>query len=360
MKKVLGFIRLCVLTYTIISTLVLWGTCVSCKLHPEHFPHLSLLGLLFPILLLVHLLLIPAWLLVNYRRAWIPLIGLLPIMGYILDYCPVHFNQDIPAHAVKIISWNSHHYGSLYENKEEGKRITIDYILNSDADVICMQETATSGVLVDSFYTEMEQRGYKRDTYLGTVFLTRFDILDMDTIPYESRRNPDGSKGNGSKWYRLKIDDKEVIVVNNHLESNHLEDSIKQDYVANLDNPEYTKMKESGRKIGRKLTSSTQYRGPQTDSLYHFALRHMDDYIVMCGDFNDTPISYTYQQLNSIMKSAFRQSGRGIGLSYNKRGFWVRIDHIFYGNRCRSYHTHIDNSITTSDHYPLISWLVFE
>lgn len=360
MKRLLQFIRVNVLVSNILSTLMLWAVCASCWLHPEDFPRLSLLGLLFPVFLLVHLLFIPAWLVVNYRRAWIPLAGLLPVMGFILDYCPLNLPQDIPPHAVKVLTWNSHHYGSLWEDKEEGKRMTVKYLLESDADIICMQETTTPGAVIDSFYTEMEQRGYHRDTYLGTVLLTRFDILDMDTIAYESLRNPDGSKGNGSKWYRLLIEDKEVILVNNHLESNRLEDSIKQDYVANLDNPEYRKMKESGRKIGRKLTTSTVFRGAQTDTLCRFAEQHRDERVILCGDFNDTPVSYTCQQLGKRLKNAFSESGRGIGLSYNKRGFWVRIDHIFHNEQCRSYQTYIDRSIATSDHYPLISWLVFE
>lgn len=360
MRKVLKFIRISVLVFNLISTILLWASCASSWLPPESFPRLSLFGLLFPVFLTINLLFIPTWLIVSYRHVWIPLVGLIPIIGFILDYCPIHFKQKIPVHSIKVLTWNSHHYGSLYENQEEGKRITVDYLLNSDADIICMQETVTYGALIDSFYTEMKQRGYKFDTYLGTVLLTRFDILDMDTISYDSQRNIDGSKGNGSKWYKLKIDDKEIILVNNHLESNRLEDSIKQDYVANLDNPKYRKIKESGKMIGHKLTTSTMFRSAQADTLYTFAKQHKGEYIVMCGDFNDTPISYTYHRLTREMKNAFRESGRGIGLSYNQKGFWVRIDHIFYGDKCKSYHTYIDNSITTSDHYPLISWLVFE
>lgn len=360
MSKTLKYIRIGVLVLNCIGILMLWMSCASTWLHPASFPRLALLGLLFPVFMCINLAFIPLWLVVNYRRAWIPLAALLPIAMYILDYCPISIEHDVPKKAIKVLSWNTNHFGGNYEDKEEGKRLTIDYIINSDADIICLQESVGSGEVIDSFYTEMEKRGYKRDCYRSTQLLSRFDILDLDSIDYETQGDANGAKGNGSKWYRLKVDGRELVLVNNHLESNHLVDSIKQKYVSNLDNPEYDGMKESGRAIGRNLTSSTSRRGGQADSLACFAQRHEGEYIVMCGDFNDTPISYTYQRVNRELKSAFRQSGKGIGLSYNKRGFWVRIDHLFMSSNISSYNTYIDNTITTSDHYPLVSWLDFE
>ena len=35
--------------------------------------------------------------------------------------------------------------------------------------------------------------------------------------------------------------------------------------------------------------------------------------IIICGDFNDTPVSYAYQQLGDNMIDAFLESGNGIG-----------------------------------------------
>ena len=58
--------------------------------------------------------------------------------------------------------------------------------------------------------------------------------------------------------------------------------------------------------------------------------KHMDSSpysIIICGDFNDTPVSYAYQKLGENKKDAFLESGNGIGASFNKIPT-LRIDYI--------------------------------
>ena len=76
--------------------------------------------------------------------------------------------------------------------------------------------------------------------------------------------------------------------------------------------------------------------------------------IVAMGDFNDTPISYTRHALAQRLTDCFKQSGRGIGLSYNQKGFWVRIDHILCSSHFTPYNCEIDSKIDFSDHYPVV------
>ena len=52
--------------------------------------------------------------------------------------------------------------------------------------------------------------------------------------------------------------------------------------------------------------------------------------VIVCGDFNDTPMSYTYNQFNRFLKDAFRQSSSGIGSTYIGRLPAGRIDYLFY------------------------------
>ena len=57
--------------------------------------------------------------------------------------------------------------------------------------------------------------------------------------------------------------------------------------------------------------------------------------IIICGDFNDTPVSYAYQQLGHNMKDAFIESGNGIGASFSKIPT-LRIDYILIDKKFRS------------------------
>ena len=77
---------------------------------------------------------------------------------------------------------------------------------------------------------------------------------------------------------------------------------------------------------------------------------------ILCGDFNDTPVSYTYQQISRNMKDAFIESGRGFGQTY--RGIFpsFRIDYILFSKKfdCTGFST---PEKKLSDHFPLIAKL---
>lgn len=348
-----------VLTLNVIAILALWLCCISTWLDPTTHPKLSVLGIMFPIFVLCEVAFVPIWLVVNYRRAWLPVAALVPCIGYILDYCPISFRQTAPEGCLKVVSWNTNGFGSHWEDKEEGRQLAWEYLKQCDADIICLQESHIWHPAMEPFLEAMDSLGYENHEYRSSLLLTRLPIISYDSIDYETTIVK-GLIGNGSIAYRLKLDGDTITVVNNHLESNRLKDSLKTEYVESLDNTEYNKMKQSGRTIASRLANSVALRGPQVDSLVAFVNRPENKNIILCGDFNDTPISYTYQTLKGHLTSAYRQSGRGIGLSYNQRGFWVRIDHIFVGKPWQTYNTHIDNAIAVSDHFPIVSWLKME
>lgn len=75
--------------------------------------------------------------------------------------------------------------------------------------------------------------------------------------------------------------------------------------------------------------------------------------VILAGDFNDVPYSYTYFTLKSILLNAFEEAGRGFGFTYNKVLFFLRIDNIFYDEafEIRQFKTH--REVDYSDHYPI-------
>ena len=58
--------------------------------------------------------------------------------------------------------------------------------------------------------------------------------------------------------------------------------------------------------------------------------------IIVCGDFNDTPLSFTYKKIKSNLIDSFTISGSGIGDSYVKIPM-LRIDYIMHDNKFKSY-----------------------
>ena len=53
--------------------------------------------------------------------------------------------------------------------------------------------------------------------------------------------------------------------------------------------------------------------------------------VLLCGDFNDTPISYSYSEiLSNNLKDAFVESGKGLGMTYIGAFPSLRIDYILH------------------------------
>ena len=81
-----------------------------------------------------------------------------------------------------------------------------------------------------------------------------------------------------------------------------------------------------------------------------------DEYVLVCGDFNDTPISYAHHTVQGKLIDSFSESGRGMGITYNRNFFYFRIDNILHSSNMKSYNCTIDK-LRYSDHYPLWCYL---
>ena len=77
--------------------------------------------------------------------------------------------------------------------------------------------------------------------------------------------------------------------------------------------------------------------------------------IIICGDFNDTPLSFSYHTLANELIDSFEKAGRGIGNSHTKIPF-LRIDYILHDSFFKTvkYNKHRE---ALSDHYPISSEL---
>lgn len=334
--------------------LVFYACCCSPSLNPEIHPRLSLLGLGFPVMFLLCLGAAVAWFfLFRRRRMLMGLLAMLPAVPSFLDYCPLHLlRSDAPAGSLKIISWNTHNYGGL--KGEDGRTLAFDYLANSDADIICIQEgDCGSSRVKDEFCVRMDSLGYEHSLEGGGLNVySKLPILSSDTLVYSFETGR-------TRVYRLLYEGDTLFLINNHLETSHLSAELRVEYKEAVRNPDSKQGGRTGKKMVYSLTESARLRGAQTNCIcdYLDSLKRAGCSVILCGDFNETPISYPYRQINRRLKNAFAESGRGLGLSFNMKLFPVRIDHLFYSSDWQSYQTFVDRSIAVSDHYPLVSWL---
>lgn len=335
-----------------VGTLIL--SAYSPYLNPKVNPLASGLGLAFPIFLAINLFFIILWAFVNYRYALLPLIGFLVCIPQIRTYIPINSTtKSIPEGSIKILSYNVMSFSNL--EKKDGKNPILSYLVNSKADIICLQEY--NEAINKKYLTERDiKKALKAYPYQsicqqgkGEVQLacfSKYPILSARPIKYESSYN-------GSMQYVLDVNKDTITLINNHLESNKLTKEDRGIYEDMIKDPNAKKVKTGLRQLIRKLAEASAIRASQADSVAKTIAASKYPTIIACGDFNDGSISYTHRLLTQKLDDAFTQSGRGLGISYNLNKFYFRIDNILISPNLKAYNCTVDRSIKASDHYPI-------
>lgn len=365
MKHFGDFVALLILAVNALFTGLLLFTAYSPHIQPVTHPVLSCLGLTFPIFLVINGCFLVFWLVIQrYKSALLPLLGFLLCYSQIRTYLPINFHTDsLPEESFKLLSYNIMGFDGA--TKQDGKNPILTYLKESDADILCLQEYAT----VESRH-HLSQKDVERELAayphhrIHTVgsgkghtnkiaCYSKFPILSARVLDYPSEYN-------GSVIYEVKIGEDTVTLINNHLESNKLTKADKVVYEAMLKSPEKEKVKSGLRLLIRKLAEASAIRAPQADSIANDITSSPHSHIIVCGDFNDTPISYAHQTIAQDLDDAFTESGRGLGISYNQNKFYFRIDNILISKNLRALNCTVDRSIKESDHYPIWCYIAKE
>ncbi|MDR1003750.1 MAG: endonuclease/exonuclease/phosphatase family protein [Prevotellaceae bacterium] len=340
----------------------------SPHLRPTAHPILSCFGMAFPIFLLIDAGFLIFWLLIRrFKTALLPLITILLCWSQVSTYLPINSHTDkLPEGCIKLLSYNIMAFDGAA--KKEGENPILNYLKESGADIMCLQEYFTrknpAGLTQEDVAHALAAYPYHDIQPIGSVkgysnriaCYSKYPILSSKRVAFESQYN-------GAVIYELLIDNDTVMLINNHLESNRLtkDDKVVYENLLNLPEqmriPDKEEVKSGARLLINKLAEASTIRAQQVDTLARKIADSTRSYIISCGDFNDTPISYTLHTLTGHLKDAFGQSGRGLGISFNQNKFYFRIDHILVSRNWKTYNCTVDNSIKESDHYPIWCYL---
>ncbi|MEE1005187.1 MAG: endonuclease/exonuclease/phosphatase family protein [Bacteroidaceae bacterium] len=328
------------------TILLLWLSVALTYISPEHLPRLSLLTLAFPVFLAANILFLLFWLLFKARLTWVPIAGMLLVGGHILDYTPLNLqnNSNNPAAdtTLTIVTYNANYPKS----KEESTQALLQHLKTTNADIVCIQEISRQFFNINRKWLDSTDYQVRQDHSIAILSKHPF-LSDAIHIDYPTRKNH-----SVACWINYYGDS--LLIINNHLESNHLSNKDKDEYTHTIIDPNQQAIKNSTHILIDKLSKAANYRGAQTDSICTIIDHNHNHSTIVCGDLNDTPISYTYQQLAKRLTSAYREAGTGPGFTYSRRSFPVRIDHLFFSNDWTCNSCRIDHTISSSDHYPLI------
>lgn len=327
---------------------------------------LQYFGLFFPFILGINVLL---FIILLFFRSWKMLFAFLAVFlvcaGSVHTYFPFHSKTGtVPEGCIKILSYNVMRFEYMRKHTKKYPNPIIQYILNRDADIVCIQEYGASIKASKAFLSQEETRDiFKAYPYVhiepfrpsnpefiyGSAVFSKYPILRTKKIPYDSEYN-------GSFVAELDIRGKKVTLINNHLESNKLSEEERTGYYNLTKDINTEKIENFTNMMFRRLTPAYKSRALQAQIVDKVIRENKNPYIIVCGDFNDTPISYARHKIKGGMKDAFVSSGNGMGTTFNRYHFLFRIDYILHSDNIKAYNCSI-GKLKNSDHYPLWTYL---
>ncbi|MBB6327727.1 endonuclease/exonuclease/phosphatase family metal-dependent hydrolase [Algoriphagus iocasae] len=326
----------------------------SVYVSPEYFPYVGLLPFFIPVIWLINLFLLFILTLSWKRTALLHLAALIIGYKFALITFQIHPKKE-NAEGLKVLSYNAHLFD--YKRTEEGKfdPNVFTWLQEHPADIKVFQEfyqdyTSASRNAVkllgkdsdfETSYQVIEGNPEKRS--YGLAIFSRYPIIHEGKVF-------DKSGTNGAIFADILYNSDTIRIYNAHLESMRINSSGLED----LDG-----VRENYRQTLGKLHRGSLERSKQLNVLVeHF--QNSPHPVILMGDLNEVPYSYTYFKLSETMENAFEKAGNGFGFTYNKVLFFLRIDHIFSTKEFEAVAFKTHREVDYSDHYPISATFTFK
>ena len=332
---------------------------------PETLWWLALFGLGFEILFVINIVFFAYWLIVRRKRFLLSLVLVLLGLGKIFGIIQFNFSSENESKLrekgyIKVMSFNVRLFDlyNWFHNAQTRKTI-FEFLERESPDIVCFQEFYSSDAKDMLFKNDDTLRHYlqaafsqieytyslKKTDHWGIATFSKFPIVNKEATHFAQRG------GNIFIASDIRIGNDTVRVFNVHLESVRFGWS-DYNFIRNLKNEDVEQDELKGSlSILRHLREGFVKRAKQVDILSD-SMQASPYPVILCGDFNDTPSSYTYSVLSDNLKDAFRESGQGAGKTYAGPFPSFRIDYIFHDKSIQSscYQTKHEE---LSDHYPI-------
>lgn len=232
-------------------------------------------------------------------------------------YTEPNLRQRYDSRALKVLSYNVRSF--IDDRGERCLDSVVAMIKGLNPDILCLQEMGFSDI-ADSLLAPLHPmpRSLSRND-LSPAIYSRYPIISagrIDSLKEFVWTDVVVKRGNSEDTLRI---------FNNHLHST----AIRRDDNEYIESHAYLEddSLHQVRSMVRRLTENNILRAAQVDTLAQMIAASPYPTIV-CGDFNDTPISYTYRTVGRNLRDAFRWAGRGYSHTY--RGFFdmLRIDYV--------------------------------
>ena len=228
------------------------------------------------------------------------------------------------------------------------------FIREADPDIVCLQEFEINHVNPFSrFEDSLPEWKYKALFFRnddasaggqGLAVYSKYPVIRRDGIRYPESNN-------ASMWVDIAVRRDTLRVYNNHMQSTQIDRSDRE-YLGTMKVLADSSAEDRARSILHKLGRNFRIRAWQADSVAE-KIHDGTSRVIVCGDFNDTPMSYTYRRMRGDLEDAFCRKGRGFVTTFRGLMGVFRIDYLFHSD---DFETVAYESFRPmwSDHFPVV------
>lgn len=357
MRKLLSGIFFLLFVVTVFTFI---GGLASTFINPKYFWPIAFLGLGFPVTFLVLCGFLLYWLFSKNKKVIYPLILLLVLFFLSPGFFSFKISpsKSSDEDALKVMTYNVRNF-EVYdkENSKEKRDAIIALIKEQDVDILCLQEAIdrkghiqlqemAKQTGLPNYYMEVGTIA-KDNAKFGVAIFSKHNILEKTSYPF-------GSGGNVGTKIDIEREHDTISVFNIHLESANIERSFYNYSSDELDSLSKKAFIARARIVSQQLKNAFKSRSTQAN-LIREEIKQSEHPVIVCGDFNDTPISYSYSRVRGKLKDTFRKNPIGFGGTYPDLPL-LRIDHILVSQEFDVINYKIIKE-EISDHFPVVTEL---
>ena len=356
MRKILHKVFLAV---NILFASALLISYLAVHINPEDFTFPAFFGLAYPYLLLINIVIAVIWAVNLKFEAFISVVVIAIGFTHLSNYIKFRKPRIDKEGTFMVMSYNIRlfNYFENQKNTDTEKKV-LAYIKARQPDILCLQELFINGnatikdeefknAFGGKYYSHIKLIGSGKNRYYGIATYSRFPIVRKGEIIHPGSSSL-------SIYSDILIQKDTFRVFNIHLQSfrlKRMERSFVEELIASEDKQTMNEI----RSLSVRLKNGFVLRALQSQVVKDYINRSPYPVIVI-GDFNDTPVSYSYRKIRKGLNDSFVRSGYGAGFTYRGNYPPNRIDYILYDNKLVSINFEI-TKVKYSDHYPIIAYL---
>lgn len=330
---------------------------LSVHISPEKLAFPAFFGLAYPYFLLINILLVITWAVLLRYEALISLIIIAAGYNHLTNYFRLSRHESSREGTFQVLSYNLRLFNEFENGNKSLEKKILEFLKEKQPDIICLQEFYGTGnpnrkvseicnFLGGKYYSHLKVIGSGRNRYYGIVTCSRFPVVGRGEIIHP--------RSSSLTIYTDILIQKDTFrIFNNHLQSFKLK-SMEKSFLEEITT------QDNGNTLGEMKNISLSLRNgfiirAQEAEIVKGQINLSRYPVIVAGDFNDTPISYSYATMRKGLNDAFVNSGYGAGFTYRGNYPANRIDYILYDDalECKFFDI---MKVRYSDHYPVTAY----